>query len=60
LDVETKVDLVAVAWHAAERWRAGYQNIAELLEKERISDTPEPSHKELIGTYVHSTHSVFF
>ncbi|CAG7920442.1 unnamed protein product [Penicillium olsonii] len=60
LDPEIKVDLLSFAHETAEKWRTGYQKIVETLEKEQIPDTDQPSRKELIGKYEHSTKALFF
>ncbi|OQE20246.1 hypothetical protein PENFLA_c017G08206 [Penicillium flavigenum] len=60
LNPNTTIDLLPVAQGAAKNWREGYQKIAETLEKEQIPNTPRPSGKELIGTYVHSTNAFSF
>ncbi|KAJ5249685.1 hypothetical protein N7489_000095 [Penicillium chrysogenum] len=49
LDPKTTEDLLPVAREATTNWRAGYQKVAETLEKEQIPNTPQPSGKELIG-----------
>ena len=60
LDPKTTEDLLPVAREATTNWRAGYQKVAETLEKEQIPNTPQPSGKELIGRYVRSTNALFF
>lgn len=60
LDPETRINLPPLVQETAENWRMGYQKIAETLEKERILNTPQPSGKQLIGTYVHSTKAFLF
>ncbi|KAJ5344191.1 beta-lactamase domain-containing protein [Penicillium brevicompactum] len=60
LRLETKTDIVSLAQQTAKKWRSGYHNFVETLEKEKIPNTIPPPNEDLTGTYVHSPSAFLF
>ncbi|KAK9788662.1 putative Beta-lactamase-related domain-containing protein [Seiridium cardinale] len=58
LELDSPIDLEPMAEKAAEKWKRTHGEIAESLEKEKIPNTREPSHHELVGRYWHTTRAL--
>ena len=49
------IKMTESARQAANVWKGKYDTMKKNLDEKRVSDTPEPAHKDLFGTYHHST-----
>ncbi|KAF2973175.1 hypothetical protein GQX73_g430 [Xylaria multiplex] len=59
LDTESTVDIVSFAEQASTKWRTKYARISNILNAQRIPDTDEPSRRDLVGIYYHSTGALY-
>ncbi|KAI1119869.1 beta-lactamase/transpeptidase-like protein [Nemania abortiva] len=59
LDIKFPVDIVSYAEASSEKWRTTYTRISNTLDAERIPGTDEPSRRDLVGTYSHSTGALY-
>ncbi|EJT68511.1 hypothetical protein GGTG_13909 [Gaeumannomyces tritici R3-111a-1] len=55
LNSPSPIDLRPLAQQAADKWTTFYQTMSDELERDRIPNTEEPKHPELVGTYRHET-----